>query len=177
MTNTTTAASNPVPAIDSAALPQTPADEWTQNTNGILEAHDTATLQNIPGSFPEKPAVARSGETLLATAKAYLRAMTNAAQAAKSYLPQGVTGSRRSPSIQSHSRHLVSAHSHHRLAGLITQPGSAILSALSSHLVSSSSIRFFLDSAMNDQRSARQKHRQTQIKSSQKHLDFLRQNV
>ncbi|KAJ6459206.1 hypothetical protein DFH09DRAFT_876278, partial [Mycena vulgaris] len=77
-------------------LPQTPADEWAQNTNGILDAHETTT-QNVPGSFTEEHAAARSGETLMATAKTYLpaqddvqRAMTNAGQTAKAYLPQGV---------------------------------------------------------------------------------------
>ncbi|KAJ6521005.1 hypothetical protein DFH09DRAFT_820968, partial [Mycena vulgaris] len=82
------------PSIDSATLPQTPADEWAQNTNGILEAH---TPQNIPGSFPEEHAATRSGETLLATTKSYLpvqddvqRSMTNAGQTAKAYLPQSV---------------------------------------------------------------------------------------
>ncbi|KAJ6517089.1 hypothetical protein DFH09DRAFT_250560, partial [Mycena vulgaris] len=95
-TMTTTTISNPVPSIDSTALLQTPADKGAQNTNSILEAHETAT-QNVPGSFAEEHAAVRSGETLMATAKAYLpaqddvqRVMTNAGQTAKAYLPQGV---------------------------------------------------------------------------------------
>ncbi|KAJ6517079.1 hypothetical protein DFH09DRAFT_1332556 [Mycena vulgaris] len=84
---TTTTTSNPALSIDSAALPQTSADEWAQNTNGILDAHETAT-QNVKGSFTEEHAAARSGETLMAKAKSYLsaqddvqRAMTKAGQA------------------------------------------------------------------------------------------------
>ncbi|KAJ6528713.1 hypothetical protein DFH09DRAFT_1412623 [Mycena vulgaris] len=96
---TTTTISNPVHSIDSAA-------QGAQNTNGILDAHETTTPpenaeENVPGWFPDEPAgapaAAQSGETLLATAKAYLpaqddvqRAMTNAGQMAKAYLPQGV---------------------------------------------------------------------------------------
>ncbi|KAJ6523105.1 hypothetical protein DFH09DRAFT_1421025 [Mycena vulgaris] len=96
---TTTPTSNPIPSIDSAA-------QGAPNTNGILDAHETTTPpenaeENVPGWFPDEPAgapaAAPSGETLLATAKAYLpaqddvqRAITNAAQAAKAYLPQGV---------------------------------------------------------------------------------------
>ncbi|KAJ6521781.1 hypothetical protein DFH09DRAFT_1330893 [Mycena vulgaris] len=83
-----TTTSNP---IDSATLPQTTADESTQTTNGILEAH---TPHNIPGSFSEEHAAARSGETLMATTKVYLPAQDNfqcaVTSAAKAYLPQGV---------------------------------------------------------------------------------------
>ncbi|KAJ6459209.1 hypothetical protein DFH09DRAFT_1500451 [Mycena vulgaris] len=85
MTTTTTTTSNPVPSIDSAALLQMPADEWAQKTNGILEAHETAT-QNVPGSFTEEHEAARSGEMPMGTDKPCLpaqddvqRATTNAA--------------------------------------------------------------------------------------------------
>ncbi|KAJ7269521.1 hypothetical protein C8J57DRAFT_1005488, partial [Mycena rebaudengoi] len=88
------------PNIESSALPATPAAEWADSTNGILGAHVTSTPlgtpgPRIPGAYPETP---KGGDsTLLETAKGYMpaqadvqRAITNAGQTAKAYLPQGV---------------------------------------------------------------------------------------
>lgn len=96
---------NLVPNIESTALPSTPASEWADSTNGVLAAHVTSTPldppgPDVPGAFPgfdaEAPAT-NSEETMVDTAKAYLpaeadvqRAITNAGQTAKAYLPQGV---------------------------------------------------------------------------------------
>jgi hypothetical protein len=98
----TTTTPNLVPTIESTALPSTPADEWAESTHNMLAAHKSSTPLEmpgppVPGAFPEEQAPERSGETLVDTAKLYLpaqddvqRAMTNAGQAAKAYLPQSV---------------------------------------------------------------------------------------
>jgi hypothetical protein len=101
----TTSAPNLVPTIESTALPTTPADKRAQSTNDILEAHPKASTPGtsgtpIPGSFSDPPAPDKSregAEMLLDSAKTYLpaqddiqRAMTNAGQKAKAYLPQSV---------------------------------------------------------------------------------------
>ncbi|KAJ6527389.1 hypothetical protein B0H19DRAFT_1385412 [Mycena capillaripes] len=100
-----TTAPNLVPTIESTALPATPADEWAQSTNDILEAHPKPSTPGtpgppIPGSFSDPPAPDQSregAETLLDSAKSYLpaqddvqRVITNAGQKAKAYLPQSV---------------------------------------------------------------------------------------
>ncbi|KAJ7352147.1 hypothetical protein DFH08DRAFT_647085, partial [Mycena albidolilacea] len=97
------------PTIESTALPS-PTDEWAQSTHSVLDAHKPTTPPPLdtpgprfPGSFPHLEELAsgasRSGETLMDTAKTYLpaednvqRAITNAAQAAKAYLPSSVAG-------------------------------------------------------------------------------------
>jgi len=97
------ATTNLVPTIDSTTLPSTPASEWAKSTNNILDAHKPSTPLDmpgprIPGSFPEENASEQdNGDALLDTAKAYLpaqdevqRAMTNAGQTAKAYLPESV---------------------------------------------------------------------------------------
>ncbi|KAJ7618993.1 hypothetical protein B0H17DRAFT_1188654 [Mycena rosella] len=92
---------NLVPTIDSAALPSTPATEWAANTNDILFYSDGSAVQTpgpaIPGAFPEElsTATGSNGEahilkTYLAAEADVQRALTNAAQAAKVYLPQQV---------------------------------------------------------------------------------------
>ncbi|KAJ7046043.1 hypothetical protein C8F04DRAFT_338685 [Mycena alexandri] len=99
MTTTT----NLVPTIESTVLPSTPTKEWATNTHDILNAHTKPGTPlempgpPIPGSFPDEPAPERSDATILDTAKAKIpaedqvqRAMTNAGQTAKTYLPQRV---------------------------------------------------------------------------------------
>ncbi|KAJ7133803.1 hypothetical protein C8R46DRAFT_1139818 [Mycena filopes] len=96
---------NLVPTIEPTALPSTPANEWAESTRGILDAHqkpstplDTPDENPIPGSFPaERAPEPRSEETVLEKAKATVpeedqvqRAITNAGQAAKGYLPPSV---------------------------------------------------------------------------------------
>ncbi|KAJ7186034.1 hypothetical protein C8R46DRAFT_1343126 [Mycena filopes] len=100
-----TPTTNLVPTIESTALPSTPANEWAESTRGILDAHqkpstplDTPDENPIPGSFPaERAPEPRSEETVLEKAKAAVpeedqvqRAITNAGQAAKAYLPPSV---------------------------------------------------------------------------------------
>jgi hypothetical protein len=95
-----------------------PAREWAETTdNNVLETQNPSTPLHtpglrIPGSFLEDPkpeAVSGGGETLLDTAKRYLpaqddvqRAMTNAGQAAKGYLPQSVASYLRASFFTSH---------------------------------------------------------------------------
>ncbi|KAJ6523100.1 hypothetical protein DFH09DRAFT_1330168 [Mycena vulgaris] len=104
MNTTTTTTPNPAPNIDSATLPQTPSDEWAQNTKGRRTKPPPRRRTRgrmSRGGFPRNPQRHQqrrgAGETLMATAKAYLpaqddvqRAMTSAPQAAKAYLLQGV---------------------------------------------------------------------------------------
>ncbi|KAJ7607066.1 hypothetical protein B0H17DRAFT_1119296, partial [Mycena rosella] len=82
-------------------LPSTPATEWAANTNDILFYSDGSAVQTpgpaIPGAFPEElsTATGSNGEahilkTYLAAEADVQRALTNAAQAAKAYLPQQV---------------------------------------------------------------------------------------
>ncbi|KAJ7764388.1 hypothetical protein B0H16DRAFT_444648 [Mycena metata] len=94
---------NLVPTIESTVLPSTPTNEWATDTNDVLNAHTKPATPlempgpPIPGSFPDEPAPERSDATIVDTAKAHIpaedqvqRAMTNAGQAAKAYLPQSV---------------------------------------------------------------------------------------
>jgi len=93
------ATTNLVPTIESATLPQTPASEWAESTNNILNAHKPSTPLDKPGppipkAFPEEQAPEQGGETLVDTAKAYLPAQEDVqramANAAKAYLPERV---------------------------------------------------------------------------------------
>ncbi|KAJ7463977.1 hypothetical protein FB451DRAFT_1492032 [Mycena latifolia] len=104
----TTMHPNLVPVIPSDALPQTPAGDWADSTNGVLGAHVTRTPvgtpgPDVPGAFPNafadehRPGDAtdmkQAQESLLESAKAYLPAQADVARAlsgAKAYLPQGV---------------------------------------------------------------------------------------
>ncbi|KAJ7212464.1 hypothetical protein B0H12DRAFT_1156374 [Mycena haematopus] len=74
------ATTNVVPTIASSALPSSPANEWAENTNSILDAHQPSTPDpQCPGAFPgdADPAVQRTGE----------RPTTHAEQPGKTYFP------------------------------------------------------------------------------------------
>ncbi|KAF8187613.1 hypothetical protein K438DRAFT_1972754 [Mycena galopus ATCC 62051] len=88
------ATTNLVPTIDSTALPSSPANEWAESTNSMLNTHKPSTPTEmpgppVPGSFPDETTVERK-PTQLPAEEDIQRVITNAGQTAKAYLPATV---------------------------------------------------------------------------------------